>query len=51
MKEKGKVVDELSDEMWLRDLAFLCDIGHHLNTKFQGQKKLISDMSGAVKSF
>jgi hypothetical protein len=46
-------VAELSDEKWLYDLAFLCDISHHvhdLNTKLQGQK-LISDMSGAVRAF
>jgi hypothetical protein len=40
MNEKGKVVAELSDEKWLWDAAFLCDISHHLNdinTKLQGQ--------------
>jgi hypothetical protein len=49
MNEKGKVVVELSDEMWLLYLLLLCDINYHLNdlnTKFQGQKKLLSDILG-----
>jgi hypothetical protein len=44
----------LSDEKRLWDLALVCDISHHLNylnTKRQGQQKLISDMFGAVKRF
>jgi hypothetical protein len=54
MNEKGKVAAELSDEKWHWDLVLLCDISHHvnnLNTKFQGKKKLISDLSGTVIAF
>jgi hypothetical protein len=54
MNEKGKVVAECTDEKWLWDLAFLCDVSHRvndLNTKFQGQHKLISDIFGAVRAF
>jgi hypothetical protein len=53
-EEKGKVVVELSDEKWLRDLALLCDISHYvngLNMKLQSLQKLISDMFGAVRAF
>jgi hypothetical protein len=47
-------VAKLYDKMWLWYLALLCDISHRLNdlnTRFQGQEKLISDMSGALRAF
>jgi hypothetical protein len=39
--------------MWHWNLALLCDVSHinDLNTKVQGQNKLISDMFGAVRAF
>jgi hypothetical protein len=43
MNEKGKIVVELTDEKWLRDLAMLCYISHQvkdLNTNHKGQQKL-----------
>jgi hypothetical protein len=45
INEKGKIVAEFSDEKWLWDLALLCDISEHLhdlNTRIQGQQKLVS---------
>jgi hypothetical protein len=51
---EGKVVAELTDEKWLWDLAPQCDISHQihdLNTRIQGQKKLISDIFRAVRAF
>jgi hypothetical protein len=42
------------DEKGLCDLALLYDISHHvnnLNTKLQGQYKVIFDMFGAVRAF
>jgi archaellum component FlaC len=54
MKEKGKIVTKLNEETWLWDLALLCDISHHLNelnTKFQGQQKLVYDMHETVRAF
>jgi len=44
----------LSDEKWFWDLKLLRDITDHLNdlnTNFQGQQKLISDMIGAFRAF
>ena len=40
MDMKGKIILELSDDNWVRDLAFLVDLTMHfndLNTKLQGQ--------------
>jgi hypothetical protein len=53
VNEEGKVVAELGDEKWLWDLALLCDqpARECLNTKFQEQLKLISNMFGVVKDF
>jgi hypothetical protein len=54
MNEKAKVVAEFTDEKCLCDLEMLCDTSHHLsnlNTKLQGERKLISDMFGAVRAF
>jgi hypothetical protein len=38
---------ELGDEKWLLGLVLLCDSSQHLNdlnTKLQGQQKLVSDI-------
>jgi hypothetical protein len=43
MTEKGNAMTELSNEKWLWHLA-LCDNSHHLNTKLQGQHKLVYDV-------
>lgn len=54
INEKGKVITELGSEKRLWDLALLCDTRHHyynLNTKLQGQERLISDMFQAVRTF
>jgi hypothetical protein len=54
MNEKVKVVAKLSVEKWLWDFTLLCNISHYindLNTKLQGQQKLISDMFRAVTAF
>jgi hypothetical protein len=54
MNEKDKSVAGFSDENFLWHLALLCGTSHHLNdlnTKLQGQQKLISDMFGAVIDF
>jgi hypothetical protein len=51
MNERYKVEVELNDEMWLWDLAMLCDVSHRLSIlsmKLQDEQKLISDMTGAV---
>jgi hypothetical protein len=48
MDEKGRIVSERRDEKWFGGLLLLCDISHYLNdlnTKIQGQQKLISDES------
>jgi hypothetical protein len=53
MNEEGRIVVELTDEKWLRDLALLCYISHEvkdLNTNHKGQEKLIYDMFGAVRA-
>lgn len=54
MTEKGKNVQELSNEKWVLNLAFLTDITtlfNKLNTKLQGKDKLLSYMYSNIKSF
>ncbi|MBN3304061.1 GT2D2 protein, partial [Amia calva] len=54
LQNKGRQISELSDESWLWDLAFLCDVTEHLNTlnvKLQGSKQVISEMYDSVKAF
>ncbi|MBN3299432.1 GT2D2 protein, partial [Amia calva] len=54
LQNKGRQISELSDESWLCDLAFLCDVTEHLNTlnmKLQGRKQVITEMHDSVKAF
>ncbi|KAK0132869.1 General transcription factor II-I repeat domain-containing protein 2A [Merluccius polli] len=54
MDMKGKPVDELSDDKWLCDLAFMVDITKHLselNVKLQGPNQLVSALVSNVKAF
>jgi hypothetical protein len=54
MNGKGKVVAKFSDKRWLWDFTLLCSTSHYindLNTKLQGQQKLISDMFRAITAF
>ena len=51
---KGKPVAELSDSMWLCDLAFMVDITQYLselNVKLQGPNQLLSSLLSNVNSF
>ena len=44
MDMKGKIIPKLSDDNWVRDLAFLVDLTMHfndLNTKLQGQGQFV----------
>ena len=44
MDMKGKIIPELSDDNWVRDLAFLVDLTMHfndLNTKLPGQGQFV----------
>lgn len=54
MKSKGKEVHELSDNIWISDLAFLTDIMEHmncLNIKLQGKNQVITEMYDSVRAF
>lgn len=42
LREKGQPLHELSDPLWLADLAFLVDLTHHLNTLNRVYKAKIS---------
>jgi hypothetical protein len=47
-------VPELGHVKWLWDVALLCDVSHHLNdlnTKLQGQQKLISGIFRDIRAF
>jgi len=53
-KEKGYLIPELEDEIWLWKLSFLSDLIEHMNryiNKMQGNMKLVSDLYSNVKSF
>ena len=54
METKGEPVAQLSDSMWLCDLAFMVDITQYLselNVKLQGPNQLLSSLLSNVKSF
>ena len=53
LKEKGRPLHELSDPLWLADLAFLVDLTHHLNTlnkNLQGKEQLVPHLHTAHES-
>ncbi|KAK2816816.1 hypothetical protein Q5P01_025007 [Channa striata] len=52
--EKGQPMEELSDPVWLADLAFLVDITKHLNAlnvNLQGQEAAVSQLYAHIKAF
>jgi hypothetical protein len=53
MGKKGRNIEELNDEGWITDLAFLVDVtGHlYLNKELRGKDKLISNMFDNMKAF
>ncbi|KAK7891861.1 hypothetical protein WMY93_023824 [Mugilogobius chulae] len=54
LKEKGRPLPELSDPLWLANLAFLVDLTHHLNTlnkNLQGKEQLVSHLYAHMKAF
>uniref|UniRef100_A0A3P9L2A9 Uncharacterized protein n=1 Tax=Oryzias latipes TaxID=8090 RepID=A0A3P9L2A9_ORYLA len=54
MESKGKDTTELRDELFLCEMAFLCDITSHLNVmnlQLQGRGRVISDMYSTVQAF
>uniref|UniRef100_A0A8K9Y6G0 SPIN-DOC-like zinc-finger domain-containing protein n=1 Tax=Oncorhynchus mykiss TaxID=8022 RepID=A0A8K9Y6G0_ONCMY len=54
LDSKGKDTTQLRDEMFLCEMAFLCDITSHLNAinlQLQGRDRVISDMHSTVKAF
>jgi hypothetical protein len=54
VEKKGKNIEELSDEGWITDLAFLVDVTGHMNKfnkELQGKDKLITDMCNNIMAF
>jgi hypothetical protein len=54
LKEKGRPLHELSDPLWLADLASLVDLTHRLNTlnkKLQGKEQLVPHLYAHLKAF
>ena len=54
MEMKGKSIPELSDDGWVRDLAFLVDFTsylNHLNSKLQGKGQFIHQLHSHIKTF
>jgi hypothetical protein len=54
MISKNKPINELDDQFWIMDLAFLTDITEHLNflnKELQGPNKLITDMYESINVF
>ena len=54
MDMKGKIIPELSEDNWVRDLAFLVDLTMHfndLNTKLQGHGQFVHHLYSHVKTF
>ncbi|XP_074498631.1 general transcription factor II-I repeat domain-containing protein 2-like [Sebastes fasciatus] len=54
LKEKDRPLHELSDPLWLADLAFLVDLTGHLNTlnkSLQGKDQLVPQLYAHMKAF
>lgn len=54
LAEKGQPMQELSDTVWLADLAFLVDITKHLNAlnvSLQGQDAVVNQLYAHIKAF
>ncbi|KAL4135442.1 hypothetical protein QTP88_007051 [Uroleucon formosanum] len=54
MISKNKIVSELNNIDWIKDLAFLVDITTHLNVlnvQLQGKNKIITNMCDLIQSF
>lgn len=54
LKEKDRPLHELSDPLWLADLASLVDVTEHLNTlnkNLQGKDQLIPQLHTHMKAF
>lgn len=54
LKEKDRPLHELSDPLWLADLAFLVDLTEHLNTlnkNLQGKDHLAPQLHAHMKAF
>jgi hypothetical protein len=54
MTGKGKPILQLSNDKWIRDIAFLVDVATYLlvlNVKLQGKGKLLSDTFSDVKGY
>ena len=54
MRSKGKEREEFSDQQWINDLAFLCDITEHmsaLNLQLQGKDQHIGILWQRVSAF
>lgn len=54
LKEKDRPLHELSDPLWLADLAFLVDLTDHLNTlnkRLQGKDQLVPQLYAHIKAF
>jgi hypothetical protein len=52
--EKGRNIEEMNDERWITDLAFLVDETgnlNNLNKELQGKDKLIADKYNNIKVF
>jgi hypothetical protein len=53
-EKKGRNIEELNDEGWITDLAFLEDVTGHLNNlnkELQGKYNLITVMYNNIKAF
>ena len=54
LKEKGRSLPEISDPLWLADLAFLVDLTNYLNTlnkRLQGKEQLVPQLYAHIKAF
>ena len=52
--DKGRDVQELNDDEWVQDLAFMVDITEHLNClniKLQGRNKFVNDLHETICAF